>query len=202
MSTPKDPEHTDDAQRPSESPSLSKQTGEPSGDEPAQPLTGAAPAQTPGAQPTEHDPAAARPRGRARWAVHQVSEPERRRSGAGQARHRRVPRSASTTTATPTAAARRRCAPDPSACSSHPPRVVPVTQPMPTTVRAASCRIAPAWRVEVEAAQRSRSSTISIAATSAERSSSSTSASRPSRGVHSWSSSSPMPSLPSSSSSW
>ncbi|WP_280350566.1 hypothetical protein [Nocardia abscessus] len=56
MSTPKDPEHTDDEQRPSESPSLSKQTGDTSGEEPAQPLTGAAPAQTPGAQPTEHDP--------------------------------------------------------------------------------------------------------------------------------------------------
>ncbi|WP_280296092.1 hypothetical protein [Nocardia abscessus] len=60
MSTPKDPEHTDDEQRPSESPSLSKQTGDTSGEEPAQPLTGAAPAQTPGAQPTEHDPAGAR----------------------------------------------------------------------------------------------------------------------------------------------
>ncbi|WP_181719394.1 DUF4190 domain-containing protein [Nocardia gipuzkoensis] len=61
MSTPKDPEHADDEQRPSESPSLSKQTGDTSGEEPAQPLTGAAPAQTPSAQPTEHDPAAARP---------------------------------------------------------------------------------------------------------------------------------------------
>ncbi|MGK8522156.1 hypothetical protein ACRS6B_11650 [Nocardia asteroides] len=61
MSTPKDPDHTGDEQRPSESPSLSKQTGETSGDEPAQPLTGAAPAQTPGGHPTEHDPAATRP---------------------------------------------------------------------------------------------------------------------------------------------
>ncbi|MFI9410714.1 hypothetical protein [Nocardia gamkensis] len=60
MSTPKDPDHTDDERREPEAPSLSKQTGETSGDEPAQPLTGAAPAQT-GTPPTEHDPAAARP---------------------------------------------------------------------------------------------------------------------------------------------
>ncbi|MGW4325530.1 hypothetical protein ACWEKR_06515 [Nocardia sp. NPDC004573] len=57
MSTPKEPDR--DEQPPAEAPS--KQTGETSGDEPAPPLTGAAPAQTPGGPPTEHDPAAARP---------------------------------------------------------------------------------------------------------------------------------------------